>query len=326
LDAAIDALQSDAERLETTFVDFDFENISFFINSKLAAIAQQRECRVFYVAERSSHCWGTSHAESDHDVKAVVYYSPRHYYSPTRQLSRNWKEQYGAKDAQTTHSGETKEPEVELNCIELTKVCHLIIKNDPNIFEMFSSPLPYFIENRETFDKIQSVVFMAYDWFKLGTHYLSWSKGNYKQLVRSTKKRMNKKPLKILLYIWRGILSAEWLMDHKQCKGLPLYIPDLIAYSKRLDSEEKRISLALVEKVRASHYETDCEQSRRMLLRAPQVLEAVDGMMKSERAQFSEQSLGKRTHEMKTHENILGGTETAKLLDDVVFEVVESFS
>jgi len=211
---------------------------------------------VLYVAERSSHVWGSSHPESDHDVTAIIYFKRRWYYSPFKQLSRQWKEGYGTEDKtrhqQKSYSTERKEEtskieeigdlDMELTCNELTKTCHEIIKNDPCIFEMLTSPLAYYTECPTVLERLREIVYRTYDWFKLGKHYLSWSVGNYKKIIEtkpskpSKKNRVDKKPLKTMIYVWRGVLSTEWLLANQTCKGLPLYIPDLIAFSKLLDA------------------------------------------------------------------------------------------
>jgi len=301
-------------------IDFDFDKISAFIHDKLSKITEQYGCRVLFVAERSSHVWGTSHPQSDNDVKAVVFFEPRRYYSPIRQVRRQWKEVYGPRDKeqkekQSEHNENEIEPEpdVELNCIEIMKLCELILKNDPNIFEMFTSPIQYHCQCPAMLGRLKEIVHRIYDWHKLAQHYVSWSHANYHQLAHSTKKRLKKKPLKILLYIWRGILSAEWLAAHQQCEGLPLYIPDLIASSAELNDEEKRILMSLLtNRVRKSKYEIDCVESRQMLLRAPEILQSV-------RANVDR--IGTETKWKKKEHR----ASCAASLEELVYEIIESF-
>lgn len=311
------------------FINFDIDKISGFITDKLGEITQKYECRVLLVAERSSHVWGSSHPESDNDVKAVVYFRPRQYYTPIVQVRRQWKEVYGPRDNQKEQQKKKKaskqkeeksectdpEPDVELTCTEITKISQMILKNDPNVFEMFTSPIQYHCQCPELLRKFREIIFRSYDWGKLAQHYLSWAHGNYKQLERSSKKRMNKKPLKILLYVWRGILSAEWLQDHLQCKGLPLYIPDLIEYSKHLDDEEKGVLMSLLNnRVRKSQYEIDCEASRRMFARVPDVLKLVRDKVDKLQSEKQGNAIPKA---MKA--------SSGKLLEKLVYEIIESF-
>ena len=220
--------------IDCKFVDYDYNQISNFVQLKLSEISKEKSCRVLYVAERSSHVWGSSHAKSDNgmyvvlyflfpcafchdcihqtDVKAIIYYKPRQYYSAIKQISRQWKKQYGPRDntkeqkkskskseqKDSKEEEQVSEPDVELTCIEVTKLCQLIINNDPNIFEVFTSPLPYYIESFDILDRFREIIYRTYDWFKLATHYLAWAKGNYYQIQKGSKKRMAKKPLKML--------------------------------------------------------------------------------------------------------------------------------
>ena len=101
-------------------------------------------------------------------------------------------------------------------------------------------------------------------------------------------------------------------MDHQQCKGLPLYIPDLIAYSAQLDDEEKGILMSLlINRVRKSQYEIDCVESRRMLARAPEILKSV-------RVNVDKLQSEKKVND--THRK-----STGPLLEELVYEIIESF-
>ena len=203
-------------RIQSRFLDYDYKMISNFVSIKLSEICKKWSCNVLYCAERSSHVWGSSHCKSDNDVKAIIYYHQRDYYSPIKSISKSFKCIYGPRDnqkgqkkkkkknkAEETKISESKEekepePDVELNCIELTKISQMIIKNDPNVFEIFISPLPYFVSDKQVIDKFRKIIFATYNWYKLATHYLAWSNGNHKQLITTSKRRMTKKPLKML--------------------------------------------------------------------------------------------------------------------------------
>ena len=218
-------------KIQSRFLDFDYKMISNFVNTKLIEISKKYECKILYCAERSSHVWGSSHSKSDNDVKAIIYYKARDYYSPIKQVSKTWKCIYGPRDNQKLNKSKKQkkeeqelkeanlyieEPDVELNCIELTKISQMIIKNDPNVFEIFTSPLPYFIENKDIIQQFRKIIFATYDWFKLATHYIAWSNGNHKQLSNTNKKRIARKPLKMLrkfIYCFlRKLLRNKYLI------------------------------------------------------------------------------------------------------------------
>ena len=197
-------------RIPGKFVDFDCDKICSFVNDKLIDISKEYNCKILYCAERSSHVWGTSHCKSDNDIKAIIYYKARDYYSPINNVSKSWKVIYGPRDNHKEHrkkqnkeekkeeEQQEQDPDIELNCIELTKISMLIIKNDPNVFEIFTSPLQYFVDNKQMIDSFRQIIYQTYNWYKLAIHYIGWSNGNYKQLTHSKKKRMTKKPLKML--------------------------------------------------------------------------------------------------------------------------------
>eukprot|EP01083_Nonionella_stella_P004606 13385_1 len=300
--------------------DYDYQKISRFVNKKLCEISAENNCSVLLCAERSSHVWGTSHSKSDNDVKAIIYYQGKDYYSPTKQINKSWKVIYGPRNAQQTNT--EQEPDVELNCIELTKIGQMIIKNDPNVFEIFTSPLMYYNETQDIVDRFKDIIYSAYKWHKLATHYLAWARGNHKYIADTKKKRVAKKPLKILFVVWRGILSAEWLINHKTCKGLPLYVPDLITYSRLLLNEEKKVVMMLLTtKVRKSCFQIDCNESRNLMVHAKKAIEVVDQMLSENNPN---QSQTDNDHQGKNSKDS-NPMSIANKLDQLVVDVIESF-
>eukprot|EP01084_Bolivina_argentea_P238062 399954_1 len=318
--------------LDGRFIDFNYKKISKFVNTKLSEISNKHECQILYCAERSSHVWGTSHANSDNDIKAIIYYKPKDYYSPIKQIIKSFKLQYGPRDPKNKNKEfkqDINEPDVELNCIELTKIGQMIIKNDPNVFEMFASPLPYYISNNEIIQKFQQIIYSTYDWYKLANHYIAWANGNFRQLEKTKKKRMVRNQLKILFVVVRGILSAEWLLNHYKCKGLPLYVPDLITYSNILNNEEKKIIMKLlVTKLRNGLHEIDCDDSRYLKNRVRELINVIDQMLHDQnpnKGNKEKPSITKRVNKLKEHSTMMMGSSVAKKLENIVFDVIESF-
>ena len=126
--------------------------------------------------------------------------------------------------------------------------------------------------------------------------------------------------------VFRGILSAEWLVNHKQCKGLPLYIPDLITYSKILNNTEKRILMSLLcTKLRKSHYEIDCDESRNLVGKAKEMIDIVDQYLNDENPKKTKKSITQKVTEMREQINIEKGSSNAKQLEELVFDIIESF-
>ena len=126
--------------------------------------------------------------------------------------------------------------------------------------------------------------------------------------------------------VFRGILSAEWLINHKKCKGLPLYIPDLITYSKILNNGEKRILMTLLtQKLRKSHYQIDCDESRNLIGKAKEMIGVVDQLLNNENPKKTKQTISQKVNEMREKINIEKGSDNAKQLEELVFEIIESF-
>lgn len=135
-------------------------------------------------------------------------------------------------------------------------------------------------------------------------------------------------------------MSAEWLINHKKCQGLPLYIPDLIKYSRLLDDKQKKIMMVLLTtKLRKSYYEIDCDESRNFVIKGKEMIGVVDQMLNKENPKKIQQKNGKKTNkekelknsitskvkELQQQANIQKGSFNAKQLEKLVFDVIESF-
>lgn len=129
-----------------------------------------------------------------------------------------------------------------------------------------------------------------------------------------------------LFVVFRGILSAEWLINHKKCQGLPLYIPDLIRYSNILNNGDKRILMTLLtEKLRKSHYEIDCDESRNLIIKGKEMIGIVDNLLNNENPKKTKQSITQKVVEMREKINIEKGSDQCLKLEELVFEIIESF-
>ena len=129
-------------------------------------------------------------------------------------------------------------------------------------------------------------------------------------------------------------MSAEWLINHKKCKGLPLYVPELIIYSKLLSHKEKRILMILLStKLRDGYTMIDSDESRNLAVRGKEMITVIDQLLQNENpkrqndkkeAKFKN-SFHKRVCELREEVNIEKGSSNAKLLEQLVFNVIESF-
>ena len=184
------------------FVDFDFDRVQSFVTDKIKEIEKDRGIRVLLAVERSSHIWGSSHKLSDFDVKAIFYYNPRMYYSPLTRIKKDFKIVYGPRG--TDDKLKSYDIDLEFTFWELKFSCNLSMNNDPNILEMFKSPIIYYFESRSLLNgicinginSIESIICQLYDYKRLMVHYYSWSKGHYTILTQGSK-QAKEKPLKL---------------------------------------------------------------------------------------------------------------------------------
>ncbi|ETO35913.1 putative Cytosolic Protein [Reticulomyxa filosa] len=210
--------------------DFDFDTVRDFLLQQKQELEKEYQMKIIYMVERSSRVWGTSHPKSDFDVKAIMCYSPRQYYSPTKERMWEFKRVFGPRSKQSQVGANL---DLELTCIDILNLGSGIFKNDPNIFEIFHSPVIYWMDSKIT--PIRSIIDDVYNWRRLAAHYSSWAYSNLRQFTDNKKKRMREKPLKTTFAVLRGILCCEYLLTYETHATIPLFLPFLIDHSKILD-------------------------------------------------------------------------------------------
>lgn len=236
-DINIDNTNNNNSVTNNVFIDFDFKAVQSFVVSKIKEFEKIQNVRVLCAMERSSHVWGTSHKLSDFDIRALYYHTPREYYSPWFRLHKQHKVVYGPRssknekeDGNGNGAGDNGDADghdekildVELSFMELRHSCHMMMNNDPNLIEMFKSPIVYYQQdvpieyinnhilknndncniniNTSIMSEFHSILCGFYDYHRLMIHYFSWAKGHYTQLVVLQKKRIQKKPLKVYVF------------------------------------------------------------------------------------------------------------------------------
>eukprot|EP01084_Bolivina_argentea_P091239 164259_1 len=140
-----------------------------------------------------------------------------------------------------------------------------------------------------------------------------------------------------LLAVYKGILSVEWLINHKKCKGLPLYIPDLIICTKLLNKEEKKAMMLLIVEFRTGYKSTrpNCTNvETKHLVRKAKALVGVIRQMVSDACphnnnkKYTMNRLSNSWNWKQVFDINMGvdiDTDNLKILDQLVTEQIESF-
>ena len=260
--------------------------IPAFVNEKLRSFEEKHKVVVLFCVERSSHTWGVSHAGSDWDVKFVFCYDVNRYLSVRDTPKQYTKTVFGPRAAPHAHRNardvvlnlkgeenkcsETDNEErsddildVELGGFELMNFGRLLLKNDPNAFEMLMSPIIY--HSTPFLERLRPIGEAYVSHLSLAHHYANWSTGTMMNAKKGDAHKFFKKGLKIYGYIIRGLFSSHWLLRqrsvrnitcinyHSQCgkmlscltlvcqaRGMPLKITDLITdlYGDKQGREE----------------------------------------------------------------------------------------
>eukprot|EP01083_Nonionella_stella_P137345 417874_1 len=251
---------------------YDIPKIRNFVTKKVIVIERQYTCKVLFAVERSSHIWGTSHTKSDNDVQCLMFYPPRAYYSVINSCAENarlhqnkrrntinrnkqqqinqyksntfvrdLKIQYGHRFTQHTEVKDEQDTEldVEISFHEISKWMRLICESNLNLYEIICSPIVYYhLYDLNHMQMLRNIICNLYDYVRLSENYYHVAFKNYRKLHNRNTNRVNRDPkmkVKALFVIWRCILMAEWLMQHKCVHDMPFYVPDLIKKSRLLN-------------------------------------------------------------------------------------------
>lgn len=138
------------------------------IISKLKEIEKDNDVRILLAVESGSRAWGFASPDSDYDVR-FIYVRDKSDYLKLE----------GIRDVIELPINDT----LDINGWDIAKALRLLYKSNPTLFEWFSSPIIYYMD--EVFYSKFHPLLSEYFSEKSGLyHYLSMAKGNYREFLQ----------------------------------------------------------------------------------------------------------------------------------------------
>ena len=119
-------------------------------------------------------------------------------------------------------ANENKNLDVEIGGFELKNFVQLLLRNDPNCIEMLLSRIIYIDSPLRV--ELKRLASTVYQWPSLCKHYINWANSHHKMVENESKSVINK-GLKTFGYMFRAIMTTDWLIAHK---SVPLADPILL--------------------------------------------------------------------------------------------------
>ena len=116
---------------------------------------------------------------------------------------------------------EVLDGDLDLVSFSLDKAFSLLANSNPSLLEWFRGDIVY-LNNFKGYEKLKKEVLKEINFKALFWHYVSMGKQNYVKYVEKDKQYTYKK----VLYVLRGLLSAEFIYQKKQIP--PLDFEELI--------------------------------------------------------------------------------------------------
>ena len=196
------------------------------IRAKCKELEEENDFTILFAIESGSRLWGMDSKDSDYDVHLVFYYPLEKYLKIQKPV-----------DTFTWMSGDRI---LDLNGFDIYKYAKLLLKSNPNMIDWTMSNIIYYGDKSQISEFIE---FAKNDFnpFTLYQSYLGISLSAQKLIVKG------KNHYKKYLYILRGILNAQWILE----KGtLPPFLFEKVTKELSLSSEIKEAILQLLEKKR----------------------------------------------------------------------------
>jgi len=191
------------------------------ILNSLKEIEKRNNVKILFAVESGSREWGFASNDSDYDVRAVHFGSPKNY--------------LGLEQPKDTIEVMIEEPKIDIVSWDIKKFASLLLKSNPTVSEWLQSKIVY-IESPFR-KKFREIFASDFSHFALKKHYVSLARKNYVKYVQD-RPEVN---LKKYVYILRGLACAEFLL--KEDKVPPLNYKEVIGYlpSKIVDFMEKTV-------------------------------------------------------------------------------------
>lgn len=197
------------------------------ILAELKKIETDRNVRVLYAVEAGSRAWGFASEDSDYDVRFLYARSVRDYLrvAPMRDVIEL-----------------PLVDDLDINGWDLFKALGLFLKTNPPLLEWLYSPIVY-VERGGFAARLRELARSQFSLKRMTYHYLSMTKGNYKDYIAGKSQVVRKK----YLYAMRPLLCIRW-MEQRQTPA-PTSVHDMLE-DITLDAEVRTAFLDLIAKKR----------------------------------------------------------------------------
>lgn len=191
------------------------------IQSFIQKTCKEKNVIPLYYAESGSRLWGFHSEDSDFDIRGIHLVSQKDYFRLDR----------------PNEVVEVLDGDLDLVSFSLDKAFSLLANSNPSLLEWFRGDIVY-LNNFKGYKKLKEEVLKEINLKALFWHYVSMGKQNYVKYVEKDKQYTYKK----VLYVLRGLLSADFIYQKKQIP--PLDFEDLVeklAFEKKIEKLLKEI-------------------------------------------------------------------------------------
>ena len=176
--------------------------MSVDIESTLRHLEHEHRLEVLFAVESGSRMWGFASPNSDYDVRFVYRRRPKHYLTVT------------PKDDPDLVLAEG---DIDAVGWDIRKFLRLVGGSNPAAFEWLTTDACY-RRHPEFYDRL-GAMWEFFSPFKLGHHYLSMARHNYREHMRDGASPSVR--LKKYLYITRPLLCLHWLNENNGSGCMP---------------------------------------------------------------------------------------------------------
>ncbi|TCS94923.1 nucleotidyltransferase domain-containing protein [Hazenella coriacea] len=165
------------------------------ILNKLQTTEEMHDVTILYAVESGSRAWGFASVDSDYDVRFIYHHPVQKYLSLA-----------SPEDVIQLPIHE----DLDFHGWDLYKAGQLLLRSNPSLIEWLFSPIVY-IEQGEIAKKMRDWALNQVSLKRLGYHYLSMARGNYKNFMMNQQEVSAKK----YMYLLRALFCLHWLDQHQ---------------------------------------------------------------------------------------------------------------
>lgn len=163
------------------------------ILKEIHEIEKKEQVKIIMAVESGSRAWGFESADSDYDVR-FIYVRTEDSYLKLNEICDviEWK----------------LDDSLDINGWDLKKALQLLYISNMTLFEWCNSPIVYL--EKEELSNLKSLLPHYFSCKKGLFHYWSIASKNYRKALNESEIF-----LKRYLYIFRALLSAQWILEHQ---------------------------------------------------------------------------------------------------------------